>query len=238
VGRSSSELRVPLAQELPFAKDLVFVPGFPAIRTIRYPGGVNTYKFDVQWSPIEDIRFPAARLTGRSVRPAQRTVRRADIGPDCVRQRPVAAPANGVLAGLSEYRRGGPARGLRGAYGQRDHDRYHSTGRVRSACAVQGGNPASAAGEVPVVLVRLVFSPTAVATICRARRLWQVRVEGESTRTPPTCCDQLSADREPTYARKSFATSTDFSLQGATVAGGGYIVQKPTRTSQCAVQRY
>src|SRR5205085_1692149 len=50
------ELRAPLLQDKPFSKDLLFGTGF---RHSNYSvsGGVNTYKFDLQWAPIQDLRF-------------------------------------------------------------------------------------------------------------------------------------------------------------------------------------
>src|SRR5205823_3748355 len=50
------ELRAPLLQDKPFAKDLVFDTGF---RRSDYTssGSVNTYKFDLQFAPVEDIRL-------------------------------------------------------------------------------------------------------------------------------------------------------------------------------------
>ncbi len=51
-----AELRAPLVQDKPFARDLVFDT---ALRHSDYSiaGQVNTYKYELQWAPISDLRF-------------------------------------------------------------------------------------------------------------------------------------------------------------------------------------
>jgi iron complex outermembrane receptor protein len=56
VSEEWAELRVPLIQDKPFAKDLLFDGGFRH-SNYTYSGGVNTYKFEMQWAPIRDIRL-------------------------------------------------------------------------------------------------------------------------------------------------------------------------------------
>jgi iron complex outermembrane receptor protein len=50
------EVRAPLAQDRPGIKDLVVDSGFRH-SDYNLAGGVNTYKFEVQYAPVEDIRF-------------------------------------------------------------------------------------------------------------------------------------------------------------------------------------
>jgi len=50
------ELRAPLVQDKAFAQDLIFDTGYRH-SNYTYSGGINTYKFELQWSPIRDIRF-------------------------------------------------------------------------------------------------------------------------------------------------------------------------------------
>ena len=50
------ELRAPLVQDMAFAKDLIFDTGYRH-SNYTYSGGINTYKFELQWAPIRDIRF-------------------------------------------------------------------------------------------------------------------------------------------------------------------------------------
>lgn len=50
------ELRAPLVQQKPLAQDVVFDTGF---RHSQYSsiGSVNTFKFELQWAPIQDVRL-------------------------------------------------------------------------------------------------------------------------------------------------------------------------------------
>jgi len=50
------EMRAPLAQDRPGVKDLVVDSGFRH-SDYNLAGGVNTYKFEVQYAPVEDVRF-------------------------------------------------------------------------------------------------------------------------------------------------------------------------------------
>jgi iron complex outermembrane receptor protein len=63
VGEEFAELRVPLVQDQPFAKDLLFDTGFrhSDYAYVATPSTItNTYKFEVQYAPISDVRFRAS----------------------------------------------------------------------------------------------------------------------------------------------------------------------------------
>ena len=63
VGEEFAELRAPLVQDKPFAKDLLFDTGYRH-SDYSYAGApstiTNTYKFEVQYAPIADYRFRAS----------------------------------------------------------------------------------------------------------------------------------------------------------------------------------
>jgi len=63
VGEEFAEVRAPLVQDKPFAKELLFDTGFRH-SDYKYAGSpstiTNTYKFEVQYAPIADIRFRAS----------------------------------------------------------------------------------------------------------------------------------------------------------------------------------
>jgi iron complex outermembrane receptor protein len=72
VGEEFFELRAPLVQDKPFAKDLLFDTGFrhSDYTYVAAPSTItNTYKFEVHYSPIEDIRS-GPRMTRPYVRRA------------------------------------------------------------------------------------------------------------------------------------------------------------------------
>lgn len=56
VWEAFTEVNVPIADDLPFAKQLALTAGY---RYSKYTLGftTNTYKFGVEWAPVEDIRF-------------------------------------------------------------------------------------------------------------------------------------------------------------------------------------
>ena len=56
VSEAFTEVNVPIADDLPFAKQVALTAGY---RYSKYTLGftTNTYKFGVEWAPVEDIRF-------------------------------------------------------------------------------------------------------------------------------------------------------------------------------------
>jgi len=56
VSEAFTEVNIPIADDLPFAKQVAFTAGY---RYSKYTLGftTNTYKFGVEWAPVEDIRF-------------------------------------------------------------------------------------------------------------------------------------------------------------------------------------
>jgi iron complex outermembrane recepter protein len=225
VGEEFVELRVPLAQELPFAKDLVFGTGF---RHSNYSvsGGVNTYKFDVQWSPIEDIRFRGSFNRAIRAPSVSELFDAQNIGLIAFGNDPCAAPATASLQACLNT----VAAAQRAAFAAR-YGNGTTTDTIPQAVSgqlaqVQGGNPALQPEKSKSYSFGFLFTPTALPNLSGSVDFWQIRIEGEVTTYPAnvlvTNCLQTA---NPTYCSQVVRTSTDFSLQGATVAGGGYIVQ-------------
>jgi iron complex outermembrane recepter protein len=52
-----TEIRAPIAQDLPFAKSVVVDAGYRYSKYNLEFGSTNTYKFGVQWAPIADVRL-------------------------------------------------------------------------------------------------------------------------------------------------------------------------------------
>jgi len=57
VGEGFFEVRAPLAQKIPFAYDLSVDAGYRYSDYNTSAGKTNTYKFEVQYAPIQDVRF-------------------------------------------------------------------------------------------------------------------------------------------------------------------------------------
>ncbi len=219
------ELRVPLAQDLPFAKDLIFGTGF---RHSNYSvtGGVNTYKFDVQWAPSEDIRFRGSY--NRSIRApsVSELFDPQNIGLIAYGNDPCAAPATFTLQQCLNTVSPAQAAAFKAAYGNGTTTNIIPQAVSGQLAQVQGGNPKLQPEKAKSYSFGFLFSPTAVPNLTGSVDFWQIRIEGEVTSYPAnvlvTNCLQTGS---PLYCSQLVRSPTDFSLQGATVAGGGYIVQ-------------
>ncbi len=164
------ELRVPLAQDLPFAKDLIFGTGF---RHSNYSvsGGVNTYKFDLQWSPVEDIRFRGSYNRAIRAPSVSELFDAQNIGLIAFGNDPCAAPATASLQACLNTVAAAKRGRVRGGIRQWDHHRHHSAGGVRSARPGAGRQPHATAGKGQVLLVRLPVLADSGAQSIGQRRL-------------------------------------------------------------------
>ena len=219
------ELRAPLLQDKPFAKDLVFGTGF---RHSNYSvsGGVNTYKFDLQFAPVEDIRFRSSW---------QRAIRAPSIielfnpqllGGIQFGNDPCAPPATASLAQCLHTVSAAEAAAFTAAYGN-----GNSTNTIPQAIAsqltqLQGGNPQLQPEKAKSFTAGFLFAPHVVPNLTGSVDFWQIRLDGEVAPVPAAfAMTQCLQTGSPTFCADIVRTSTDFSLQGATVATGGYIVQ-------------
>ncbi len=225
VGEEFVELRLPLAQDLPFARDLILGSGF---RHSNYSvsGGVNTYKFDLQWSPIEDIRFRGSYNRAIRAPSVSELFDAPNIGLAAFGNDPCAAPATASLQQCLNTVAAAQRATFAAHYGNGTTTDIIPQAVSGQLAQVQGGNPALQPEKAKSYSFGFLFSPTAVPNLSGSVDFWQIRIEGEVGTYPAnvlvTNCLQTG---NPTYCSQVVRTSTDFSLQGATVAGGGYILQ-------------
>jgi iron complex outermembrane recepter protein len=219
------EFRLPVAQELPFAKDLVLGTGF---RHSNYSvsGGVNTYKFDVQWAPIEDVRLRASLQRAIRAPSVSELFNQANIGLIQFGNDPCAAPATATLQQCLNTVSAANAAAFAKAYGNGTTTNIIPQAISGQLAQLQGGNQKLQPEKSRSVSLGFLFSPTAVPNLTGSIDYWQIHLDGEITTYPAsvlvTNCLQTG---NPVYCSGVVRTTTDYSLQGATVATGGYIVQ-------------
>ena len=229
------EVRAPLLQDLPFSKDLVIGGGF---RHSNYSvsGGVNTYKFDLQFAPVQDIRFRGSYQRAIRTPTVSEFFNPQNLGLIAYGDDPCAAPSAGgpalsTLANcLNSLKSLNPTAAQIAAF-TRAYGNGTTTDIIPQAISgqlaqVQGGNPLLTPEKAKSYSVGFLFSPAAVSNLSGSVDFWQIRVDGEVTSYPATVLVQSClATGNPIYCAGVVRTSTDFSLQGAAVATGGYIVQ-------------
>ena len=219
------ELRVPLAQDLPFAKDVIVGSGFRH-SSYSVSGGVNTYKFDLQWAPIADIRFRGSYNRAIRAPSVSELFDKQNIGLIAFGNDPCAAPATNSLQQCLNTVTAAQAAAFKAAYGNGTTTDIIPQAVSGQLGQVQGGNPKLQPEKAKSYTFGLLFAPTAIPNLTGSVDFWQIRIDGLVSTYPAnllvTNCLQTA---NPLYCSQVVRTPTDFSLQGATVAGGGYIVQ-------------
>jgi iron complex outermembrane receptor protein len=220
------EMRMPLVQGQPFAKDVIFSPGF---RHSNYStsGGVNTYKFDIQWAPTDDIRFRGSYQ--RAIRAPSivelynpNLVGLIQLGNDpCAPASPGVAPVASLANCLHTV----------SAAQQAAFTAAYNAGLIPQATLGQlsqetGGNTKLQPETSKSYSVGFGFSPTMVPGLTGSVDWWDIKVNGEVNTIPANviltrCLNQ----GDPLYCSQIVRQPNTFSLTGNAIATGGYIVQ-------------
>ncbi len=223
-----AELRVPIVQDKFLAKDLIFDTGY---RRSDYSitGAVNTYKFELQWAPITDIRFRG-------------TYQRAIRAPSLIEL------FNPQLVGLIQFGND-PCAATLNQQGQVVHaTASFAQCQVQGVTAAQYGNgsttntiPQAANGQLSQLTggnqnlspetsnswtAGLTFTPERVPGLTGSIDYFHIAIDGEVSTIPAAVImSKCLADSDPTYCSQIVRNPATGSLTGATIAGGGYFIQ-------------
>jgi iron complex outermembrane receptor protein len=238
------ELRAPLVQKQAFVDDLVFDTGF---RHSNYnlSGGVNTYKFEVQYAPVHDLRIRAGYqkairaasvlelytpqsfggISAPGIDPCAPTVD-STTGALIPATRSFADCAHtGVTA--AEYGNGG----VGGVY----------TGTIKQCVALQcaqlqGGNVGLKPEQAESITIGLNFAPSFIPNLTGSLDFYRITVRDEiNVLSAPTILQRCLDTGDPTFCTLIVRTSTG-SISGSSVATGGYIVQTNLNVGAVAVK--
>jgi outer membrane receptor protein involved in Fe transport len=234
------EMRAPIAQDQPLAKDLTIGAGY---RYSHYStaGATNTYKVDLQFAPIADVRL---RATYDRVVRAPNLI---ELYTPLSYQFPPApvffdpcAPTNGgathATASLAQCMHMGVTAA---EYGNGLGPAVGGTSTLvgcNSVCGtVLGGNPQLAPETADTWSLGLTFTPTAIPSLTASVDYFHILLEGAIATIPaPTTLQQCLATLEPVWCSQIVRTPTG-ELFGSTVAGGGYIMQRDVNTGAALV---
>jgi iron complex outermembrane recepter protein len=231
------EVRAPIVQDAPFAKEVLIDPGF---RHSKYSvaGSVNTYKVDLQWAPVADYRLRGSW---------QRAIRAPSIielfNPDLVGliqlgADPCAPPEGG----------GTPTASLQQC--------LHTVSPAQAAAftaAYNGGTiPQGTAGQLsqetggstslkPEIgtsfSAGVLFNPAAIPNLTGSVDWWQIRVDGEVGVLPANfILSNCLQTGDPATCSQIVRNPNTFGLTGATIAAGGYIIQTNRNIASAEVQ--
>jgi iron complex outermembrane receptor protein len=210
------ELRAPLLQDKPGAKELLFGAGF---RRSDYStiGVANTYKFEVQYAPISDYRIRASY--DRAIRAP--TVAEAFtppiVGITTVAPDPCAPP---ITYTLVQCMRTGvtPAQFNNGSIPQ---------GTAAQLSQETSGNPNLRPERADTYTLGVNFSPSQIPHLTGSIDYYHIQIKDEIGVIPYLLILSNCANSgDPMYCSQIVRQPTSGSLNGNSVAGGGYVMQK------------
>jgi len=232
------EVRVPLIQDVTAAKNLEFKTGF---RRSDYStsGSVNTYKFDVQWQPINDISFRGSY--NRAIRAPsiielfnQPLVALIQLGDDpCAPSQPGLHDAPATREQCLRTVSAAQAAAFGAAY---------DAGSIPNAILGQlsqqtAGNPSLKPEKSKSYSAGLVFNPEALPGLHGSIDWWDIKVEDEIGVIPATLILAQCLDTgNPQFCSQIVRQPNTFSLTGNSVATGGYIIQQNFNIAAAEVQ--
>jgi iron complex outermembrane receptor protein len=219
VGEEFAELRAPLVQDKPFAKELLFDTGF---RHSDYsyatsPSTIaNTYKFEVQYAPIEDYRLRVSYDKAIRAPSAVELYNPQLVGTFSFPADPCAPP---ITYTLVQCQRTGvtAAQYANGSIPQ-------GTGNQLSE--LTGGNPNLKPETAETYTVGFNFAPRQIPHFTGSIDYFHIAVKGLINTLPAqVILTDCANTGNPIYCSQIVRQSNTGGLTGNNIASGGYIVQ-------------
>ena len=229
-----AEVRVPLLQEKAHVQDLSIDAGF---RRSDYStsGAVNASKFEIQYAPATSTRV---RLSlNRAIRAPSiielynpQFIGQITIGADpCA---PTVDPNNNVLAAAYTLQqclrtvRPNQAAAFTAAYGNGGTTNTIPQGTASQLSQVQGGNQLLTPETADTYSIGVTLTPERFKGITASVDLWHVTIANEVGTLPAgVILNGCPVTGDAVYCSQIVRQPQTFSLQGASVVGGGYILQ-------------
>ncbi|HEY2464470.1 MAG TPA: TonB-dependent receptor [Steroidobacteraceae bacterium] len=219
VAEEFAELRAPLVQDKPFAKELLFDTGFRH-SDYMYAGSpstiTNTYKFEVQYAPIEDYRLRLSYDKAIRAPSAVELYNPQLVGGIQFGNDPCAPPITytltqcertGVTA--AQYNSGSVPQGAAGQLSQ-----------------LAGGNPNLKPEQAETYTIGVNFAPRQIPHFTGSIDYFHIAVRDEITTLPAAIILQDCANTgNPVYCSQIVRSFNTGGLTGASIASGGYFIQ-------------
>ena len=233
------EARMPIAQEQPLIQDLTIDAGY-RYSIYSTAGKTNTYKFDVQFAPITDIRLRASY---------DRVVRAPNLielytplsyGASPTVNSDPCAPTDGgathAAASLTECMHTGVTAAQYGNGVGRAFGGTSTIAQCLTECGVvAGGNSALAPETADTWSLGATFTPTAIRSLTGTVDYFHIRLKGEIGTVPESVTlQQCLTTGDPTLCGQIVRSSAG-ALSSGRVVGGGYILGTAVNTGSALV---
>lgn len=214
------EVRVPLIQGVPGIHDLVADAGY-RYSDYKTAGGVDTYKFELQYAPVPDVRLRASY--NRAIRAPSivelfnpQLVGKIAFGED------PCAPSedDGTLAATFAQC------ALTGVTQQQYDDASIPQGTAGQLTQLQGGNPDLEPERGDTYTVGVTWRPQALPEFSGSLDYYHIKMKDLIGALDATIImDSCINTGDPTYCSQLVRHPITGTLNGASVQSGGYIVQ-------------
>jgi outer membrane receptor protein involved in Fe transport len=220
------EARSAIVQDKPFAKELSFDAGY---RYSNYStsGAVNSYKFEVQYAPVDDVRLRAS--FERAIRAPniielfvpQTYGQSTQVGTDpCAGANPVASLAQCMHTGVTAAQYGNIA-----------------PCSATQCGLLQGGNTDLKPETANTYSVGLTVTPTVLPGFSGSVDFFNIDLKNEIGQVPPAYVfNQCLATGDPAFCNSVVRNHVTGALSGATAAGGGYVINTNANIAQVVVR--
>jgi outer membrane receptor protein involved in Fe transport len=210
------EVRAPLLQDKPGAKELLFDTGY---RRSDYStiGVTNTYKFEVQYAPIADYRIRASYDRAIRAPSVAEAFTRPIVGITTVVPDPCAPP---ITYTLLQCERTGVT------------ITQYSKGSIPQGTAAQlseetSGNPNLKPEQADTYTIGVNFAPSRIPHLTGSIDYYHIQIKDEIGVIPYLLVLSNCADTgSPMFCSQVVRQPKTGSLNGNSVAGGGYVIQE------------
>jgi iron complex outermembrane recepter protein len=210
------ELRAPLVQDKPGAKDLLFDTGY---RRSDYTtaGVTNTYKFEVQYAPIADYRFRASYDRAIRAPSVAELFTPPIVGLATIGNDPCAPP---ITFSLIQCERTGVTAA------------QYNSGSIPQGTANQlsqqtSGNAALKPEQADTYTIGVNFAPSQIPHLTGSLDYYHITIKHEVGVIPYLVVVSNCANTgDPTYCSQIVRSPSTGSLTGNSNASGGYVIQQ------------
>jgi outer membrane receptor protein involved in Fe transport len=229
-----AEVRVPIVQDKRGAQDLSIDAGY---RTSDYStsGTANTWKFDVQYAPVNSARIRAS--VNRAIRAPSiielfnpQNVGKITSGPDpcapTLGSNNVLVPASRTLQQCLRTVSPAQAAAFTAAYGNGGTTNTIPQGTASQLSQLQGGNTKLTPETADTYSIGVTLTPSRLERFTASVDYWDIQIDDLVNVIPAsfilTGCPDTG---DPVFCGLLSRQPQTFTLDGASVATGGYIVQ-------------
>lgn len=245
VGEEFAEIRAPLVQNIPGVKELLFDTGY---RRSDYSsvGVTNTYKFELQYAPIEDYRLRFS--FDRAIRAPSiielfnpQLVTTTNLGSldPCAPtvSNGVLTPAKFSLAQCLNTRGSIPVNQFTALYGNGGTTDLIPQGTAGQLSELTGGSTRLQPEIAKTYTIGLNFAPSEIPHFTGSIDYYHILITGEVGTIPaPVIFNNCGNNNDPFYCSQIFRNPVNGNLDtvGA-VSGGGYVVQTGVNVASALV---